>query len=118
MQTKFEHFAATSMLGCPDSPPRQNGTLHFGRPWEERAFGLALALAKKGHYEWEDFRQALMTSIAEWEATHDLQDPTWDYYQRWLLALERLALAAEVIDAAALEDRTTALVQQLREGAA
>jgi len=113
MQTKFEHFAATSMLGCKDSPPRHNGTLHFRQPWEGRAFGLALALAKKGHYEWEEFRQALMTSIAEWEAEHGHDDPTWDYYQRWLIALERLAIALEVIEAAALESRTTALLQQL-----
>lgn len=117
MQTKFEHFAATSMLGCQDSPPRQNGTLHFGQPWEERAFGLALALAKKGHYEWEDFRQALITSIAEWEAEPAHQNPTWDYYQRWLIALERLAIASGVIDAAALDERTSALLPQLRQGA-
>jgi nitrile hydratase accessory protein len=114
MQTRFEHFAATSMLGCEDSPPRRNGALHFRQPWEERAFGLALALAKKGHYEWEAFRQALITSIAEWEAEHETHDPTWDYYQRWLIALERLAIASDVIDAATLERRTAAIVEELR----
>lgn len=114
MQTRFEHFAATSMLGCTDSPPRRNGALHFRAPWEERAFGLALALSKKGHYEWEAFRQALITSIAEWEAEHEINDPSWDYYQRWLLALERLAIASEVIDEATLERRTATIVEELR----
>jgi len=27
MQTRFEHFAAASMIGSEDSPPRDNGTL-------------------------------------------------------------------------------------------
>ena len=87
MQTCFEHFAATSMLGCEDAPPRSNGGLAFGRDWERRAFGLALALAKDGHFEWEDFRQALIASIARWEGSHAADDPTWDYYQCWLEAL-------------------------------
>lgn len=113
MQTRFEHFAAASMLGDEDSPPRRNGELHFSRPWEGRAFGLAIALSKKGHYEWEAFRQELMASIAEWEAQHELDDPTWDYYQRCLIALERLAIASEVIDEAMLESRTTAILDQL-----
>jgi predicted DCC family thiol-disulfide oxidoreductase YuxK len=57
MQVKFEQFAAASMLGSNDAPPRSNGELLFQRPWEGRAFGIAIALSKKGHYEWEDFRQ-------------------------------------------------------------
>ena len=112
MQTRFEHFAATSMLGCEDSPPRRNGALHFRQAWEERVFGLALALSKKGHYEWEAFRQALIMSIAEWEDKHEVHAPTWNYYQRWLIALERLAIAADVIDEAALERRTAAILEQ------
>jgi hypothetical protein len=68
MQIKFEQFAAASMLGSEDAPPRSNGELLFQRPWEGRAFGMAIALSKKGHYEWEDFRQGLIASIAEWEA--------------------------------------------------
>lgn len=98
MQTKFEHFAATSMLGCKDSPPRCNGELFFDDSWESRAFGIAIALAKKGHYEWEEFRQQLIASIAAWEAEHELDDPSWSYYQRWMMALEQLVLEANLID--------------------
>jgi nitrile hydratase accessory protein len=97
MQTRFEHFAATSMMGCKDAPPRTNGELFVEDSWESRAFGIAIALAKKGCYEWEAFRQQLIASIAEWESEHDLADPSWNYYQRWLLALERLALESNVI---------------------
>jgi len=103
MQTCFEHFAATSMLGCEDAPPRANGSLAFARPWERRAFGLALALAKEGYFEWEDFRQALIASIAGWERSHAEDDPSWDYYQRWLEALLGVVERAGLLDAGALE---------------
>lgn len=112
MQVKFEQFAATSMLGAEDAPPRSNGELLFQRPWEGRAFGMAIALSKKGHYEWEEFRQGLIASIAEWEASHCKDDPDWDYYQRWLLALEQLTLEANLIDPAELDQRTAELLAQ------
>ena len=110
MQLRFEHFAATSMMGSEESPPRNNGELKFERDWEGSAFGIALALAKKGHYEWEDFRQELIASIAEWEAEHDRNHPSWDYYQRWLIALERIAIESELIDEKELEQRTAELI--------
>jgi nitrile hydratase subunit beta len=110
MQVKFEQFAAASMLGSPDAPPRSNGELLFQRAWEGRAFGMAIALSKKGHYEWEDFRQELIASIAQWEATHCKDDPDWDYYQRWLLALEQLALESNLINPQELEQRTIELL--------
>jgi nitrile hydratase accessory protein len=113
MQTKFEHFAAASMLGAEDSPPRDNGKLHFDREWQGRAFGLAIALSKNGHYEWEDFRQGLMGSIAEWESGHALDDPSWDYYQRWLVALESLIAQHDIVDAAELEARTVQILDAL-----
>ncbi len=57
MQIKFEQFATASMLGSEDAPPRSNGELLFQNAWEGRAFGIAVALAKKGHYECEDCRE-------------------------------------------------------------
>ena len=103
MQTKFEHFAVTSMLNSEDAPPRNNGSFQFTRDWEGRAFGMALALSKQGHYEWEEFRQGLIASIAEWESEHARDDPSWDYYQRWLLTLERLILQCNIVSDAELE---------------
>lgn len=118
MQTRFEHFAATSMMGSEESPPRDNGTLRFDREWEGRAFGMAIALSKEGHYEWEDFRQGLMGSIAEWESTHALDDAGWDYYQRWLQALERLLAEHALVDSGELEARTSEILQGLQACAA
>lgn len=98
MFTQFEHFATTSLMGAPEeAPPRQDGHLHFERDWEKMAFGMAIALSKQGHYEWEDFRQTLMATIAEWESTHTLNDPEWDYYQCWLTALETVTVESGVL---------------------
>ncbi len=104
MFTKFEHFAATSLMDSPgNAPPRKNGHLSFDRDWEKTAFAMAIALSKKGHYEWEEFRQMLITTIHEWESTHALDDPEWDYYQCWMAALEKLAIATGVVSEVELE---------------
>jgi len=97
MQTTFEHFAVTSMMGHSDSPPRINAKLCFAEDWERQAFGVALALSKAGHFDWEDFRQNLITAIGEWENSHSLDDSSWSYYERWLTALERVVIEAELV---------------------
>ena len=114
MQTKLEHFAATSIMGAPDSPPRDNGILQFERYRESRAFGMALALSRHGHCGWEDFRVNLIGSSAEWEAEHAQDDPSRDYYQRWLQALERLLTEHALVDSAALESRTEGILTSLK----
>jgi nitrile hydratase subunit beta len=90
MFTRFEEFAATQMLGQPDSPPRQQGKLHFSQDWQRTLFGMTLALSKDGQFEWEEFRQNLISSIGEWEGLDCGDQPPWDYYERFLLALVTL----------------------------
>jgi nitrile hydratase accessory protein len=94
MQSRYEHFAVTSMMGSPDRPPRTEGALQFSHQWERTAFGVALALSRDGHFEWEDFRQHLIAAIGDWEGSHEINDPSWNYYDQWLNALEALVVAA------------------------
>jgi len=70
------------------NPPRKNGELVFDTPWEGRSFGLALALHQQRRFEWEEFRQRLISRIAA--------QPTGDYYEQWLQALESLLIAKGV----------------------
>lgn len=98
MLTRFEHHAVTDMLGQPDTPPRANGTLCFGYEWERTAFGVALALAKQGFFEWDDFREELIAEIAKWEATHELDDASWNYYEQFLSALEQAVAKSGVME--------------------
>lgn len=111
MFTRFEHFAATSMMGSQDeAPPREDGHLHFDRDWEKLVFGVAIALSKDGHYEWEEFRQALMSNILAWEQSHDLDDTSWDYYQCWLAALEQVVENSGILKQGELESRFNRLI--------
>ena len=106
-------MSATSLASVldvdgPAAPPRSNGELVFGAPWESRAFGLALALHAGGVFEWEDFRQRLMAVIAEWEREHD-GDEAWNYYRCWLAALQRVLADHGVVDTGDLVERARAL---------
>ena len=99
MLTRFEHFAVTEMMGGDDRPPRLNGSLCFSEEWERTAFGVALALAKSGAFEWDAFRQNLIEAIGGWERSHSLNDPAWNYYDRWQEALEKAVIDAGLISA-------------------
>jgi nitrile hydratase accessory protein len=108
MQTRFEHFAVTSMMGAPERPPRADVALYFAEHWERSAFGIALALAREGHFEWEEFRQQLIASIGTWEGEHELADLSWDYYEQWLNALEAVVVASGLASREELNMRAAA----------
>lgn len=106
MHTNYEQFAVTSMMGQSDSPPRFNGKLCFSTGWERQAFGVALALSKAGHFDWEDFRQQLIGAIGEWENTHPTDDASWSYYDCWITALERLLIAERLVSPDEIAERS------------
>jgi nitrile hydratase accessory protein len=92
----------------PAAPPRSNGELVFAEPWESRAFGLAFALYDRGHFTWEDFQQALIEAVANWER----QDPVaedWNYYRCWLAALERLVDERDLVACSEVDGRAVDL---------
>jgi nitrile hydratase accessory protein len=107
MITRFEHFAVADLMGGGERPPRLNGTLCFAASWERAAFGMALALAKNGVFEWESFHQNLIAAIARWERSHALDDPSWNYYDCWLEALEQTLVAAGSVSSAEWNERLT-----------
>lgn len=69
--------------------PRKSGELVFHDEWERRAFAIAVSLAEQGQFEWREFQQQLIESIAEAEQG-DPQDPSRGYYESWLASLEAL----------------------------
>lgn len=91
--------------------PRQNGELVFETPWEARAFGLAVALNERGLYAWRDFSQELAAETARADE-HGI-DST--YYERWLAALERLAVARGLITLEELDARTVEYASGARD---
>ena len=88
-------------------PPRKNGELVFEAPWEGRSFGLALALHEQGLFDWEEFRQRLISSIAT--------QPTDDYYEQWLRALESLLVDKGILTREELAARVQEFASNERE---
>jgi nitrile hydratase accessory protein len=111
MQSRFEHFALTSMMGAPDRPPRADGALQFAHEWERTAFGIALALSRDGLFEWEDFRQHLIAAIGAWEERHGTEDPSWNYYDQWLDALEAVVVSSGLVSKKEITGRAAAEVE-------
>jgi nitrile hydratase subunit beta len=107
MFTRFEEYAATQMLGQPDSPPRKEGKLFFNEEWQRTVFGMALALSKQGHFEWEDFRQHLIRRIAAWEHEACDGNTQWDYYERYTLALIAVLEQYGILKSGELEQQMT-----------
>jgi nitrile hydratase accessory protein len=76
--------------------PRKSGELVFHDEWERRAFALAVSLAEQGQFEWSEFQQQLIASIAEAEQA-DPQHPSRGYYESWLVSLEALLLRKQLL---------------------
>ncbi|HEV7816811.1 MAG TPA: nitrile hydratase accessory protein [Janthinobacterium sp.] len=108
----FEEYAAAQMLCQPDSPPRSQGKLYFSEDWQRTVYGMAMALSRDGHFEWEDFRQELIAAIAAWEAgaCGGSQTP-WDYYACYTTALIKVLERHSLLQPGELEP----LLQTLRE---
>ena len=86
--------------------PGDAGRLAFERPWELRAFALAVAAYHAGQYDWSEFQLALIGSIRRWEEEGaPEEDAPWRYYDHWLAALEGLVAARGLASAASLADR-------------
>ena len=78
--------------------------LSFNDPWELRAFALAVAAYHRGLYDWSEFQLALIGAIRRWEGDPD-REP-WQYYERWLEALETVLSGTGVLPGTDLDGRT------------
>lgn len=81
--------------------PRKNGELVFETPWEARVFGIAVALNESGAYAWQDFSAGLAAEIARAEEA----GAGSSYYERWMQALEKLAVEKGLVSPGELEAR-------------
>jgi hypothetical protein len=81
----------------PISPPRDNGEIVFGAPWERRVFGLTLAACRSGACDWEGFRQRLIARIAE--------DGLRPYWLSWAAAFQDVLERTDVLAPGELDER-------------
>ena len=95
--------------------PRKNGELVFEAPWESQAFGMAIALYERGHYDWEEFRGRLISEIGDWERSEEDEREVWDYYRRWLASFEALVKDRGLLSEQEIEERTSEVVSGARD---
>jgi nitrile hydratase accessory protein len=90
------------------APPQRDGEPVFGAPWESRAFSVAVALHERGVFtDWEEFRSRLIAEIADWERASRDTGATWNYYERWLAALERLVVDRGILSRPEIDARAS-----------
>jgi len=95
-------------LAGPAAPPRRNGELVFGAPWESRLFGLTLALHAQGRFAWEEFRQRLIAEVAARDRAA-AAGAGFAYYDAWRAALESLLAAKGLCGGEEVAARVAAL---------
>lgn len=71
----------------------------FEEPWQAQAFALVVALNEAGLLGWADWANALSQRLHEPGAEAD----GFDYYARWLKALEDVLAAREIAAPADVE---------------
>ena len=91
--------------------PRSNGELVFEEPWESRAFGMAVALADLGVFDWKDYQACLISVIGEHDRSGDPSEP-YRYYEHWLTVLELLVVEHGLVTAQDIDKRATDLCQR------
>ena len=84
-------MTAEDPLGLPGLPRDAEGPV-FRAPWEAQAFGMTLTLFDGGCFSWKEWTQTLGAEIAMARERGDADDGN-RYYEYWLAALEKLAIA-------------------------
>lgn len=67
----------------------------FTEPWQAEAFAMVVALHERGLFSWGEWAEALSSEVKRPDAAED----GYDYYERWLAALEKLLAAKGVAPA-------------------
>ncbi len=99
--------AEVEQLVCdlPGSPA--TNAMPFEKPWEIRAFAIAIAAYHAGQFRWDEFQLALIGSITAWE---DRRSGSWSYYYHWLTALEDVLNGAGTLSTPTLDDQMLAVL--------
>jgi nitrile hydratase accessory protein len=112
-RAKAERLVAD--MGGTAALPRKNGELVFEAPWESQAFGMAIALYERGHFDWEEFRGRLISEIGGWERSEEDEREVWDYYRHWLASFEALVKERGLLSEQEIEERTSEFVSVARD---
>ncbi|WP_409160459.1 nitrile hydratase accessory protein [Pectobacterium sp. B2J-2] len=86
---------------------RADGQAPFSKPWELRAFAVAVAACEAGEFQWSEFQEALTDAIKSWEASHPgYTQAQWRYYEHFVTALEVVLARRNQLSGEGLDERT------------
>src|SRR5437867_3128856 len=103
------HRPITDMAGVA-ALPRKSGELVFQDPWEGIVFAMAVALCEQKLYQWDEFRNHLITEIAAAERMEPAREKP-GYYECWLAAFETLLVEKALLTKEAIDARTARLAK-------
>jgi nitrile hydratase accessory protein len=86
------------------SLPRDSDGPVFVEPWQAQAFALTVRLHAAGCFTWTEWVDTLAGVLREVRKRGEPDDGS-HYYAHWLVALERLVTAKQVLDADTLGRR-------------
>ena len=96
------------------SYPRKNGEPVFDAPWQSRAFGMVVGLHTAGLYSWDDFKELLITEIANGSCTAAPAGSP-EYYYQWMEAFSRLLVTKGILTDDEIEDRISEFKTGIRQ---
>jgi nitrile hydratase accessory protein len=85
----------------------------FAEPWEAHAFALAVKLSEAGLFTWSEWSAALAEELAAASRRGEPDDGS-RYYHHWLVALERLVAAKNLVASTSLCARKEAWAEAYR----
>lgn len=97
-------FAADTHL------PRDEEGPVFEEAWQAEAFALAVRLHEIGCFAWNEWAATLATVLREVQDRGEVDDGS-HYYDHWLVALERLVTAKQVVSSSDIDQRKAAWTQ-------
>jgi nitrile hydratase accessory protein len=95
------------------SVPRDGDGPVFAEPWQAEAFALTVRLHEAGCFTWPEWAATLAAVLKEVRERGEEDDGS-HYYNRWLVALERLVTEKQLLGAADLGLRKAAWEEAYR----
>ncbi|MGA3402984.1 MAG: nitrile hydratase accessory protein [Acetobacteraceae bacterium] len=89
------------------SVPRDADGPVYAEPWQAEAFALTVQLHATGCFTWPEWAATLAAVLREVRDRGEPDDGS-QYYDHWLVALERLVIAKRLLDAATIDRRKAA----------
>ena len=102
--------ASLARFAADERLPRDEEGPVFAEPWQAEAFALTVRLHEAGCFTWQEWAAALAAVLREVRDRGEVDDGS-RYYDHWLVALERLVTAKQVLSASDLDRRKAAWTQ-------